>query len=81
MDVSNNFIDDFQEISHLAELPALESVLLEGNAIALRNNYRLHVFTKFLDGTIVSGRELPRLDGTPVTEPESYAMRYVHLFF
>lgn len=75
LDVSNNLIDDFQEVSHLAELTNLESVILEGNMISLRSNYRLHVFTKFLNGTIITGRELPRLDGVPVTELESYAMR------
>lgn len=79
--MSCNLIDDFQEISHLAELSALESVVLEGNLLSLRSNYRLHVFSKFLDGTIITGRELPVLDGLAVTELESYAMRYNFIYF
>ena len=75
LDISNNAIDDFQEISHLVGLPVLDSLDMDGNAISLHSNYRLHVFTKFFDGTVITGRELPVLDGIPVTDSESYAMR------
>lgn len=77
--MSHNSIDDFHEVSHLVELNHLDYVELEGNTIALHENYRLHVYTKFLDGTIITGRELPILDGVSVSEQESYAMRYVYI--
>ena len=73
--MSNNLIDDFHEISHLVELKALDEIVLDGNMISLFSNYRLHVFTKFLDGSVITGHELPVLDGVAVTELESYAMR------
>lgn len=76
LDLSFNLIDDFHEVGHLVRLRVLSSVVLDGNLIALRKNYRLHVFTKFLDGTVLSGRELPLLDGEIVTDEEAYAMRY-----
>ncbi len=75
MDVSYNLIDDVHEVGHLAQLKCLDTVILEGNTLSLRVNYRLHVFTKFLDGSVITGRELPVLDGIPVTDEESYAMR------
>ena len=75
IDVSNNLLDDFNEITHLSQLTRLEEVSVEGNAFSFRENYRLHVFTKFLHGSVLSGRELPVLDGESVTEQEAYAMR------
>lgn len=75
LDVSYNRIDDFAEVAHLSSLPRLETLCMEGNVIASKPHYRLHVFSRFLDSTVLTGKELPLLDSRPISEEEAYALR------
>lgn len=49
LDVSCNSIDNIDEVDHVAELPCLEELILTGNPIAGKVDYRSHVLSRFGD--------------------------------
>ncbi len=77
LDLSDNYIDDESEIKLLARLPCLESIYLEGNPLAVEEGYREYFFVQFLmDGHLQSsGRDVPILDGTPMSKGELRLLR------
>jgi hypothetical protein len=79
LDLSNNFIDDFNEINYINKLPCLEHVFLYSNPIQKNNNhYRYLIYHQFLHGNSYSSstRAIPILDNIPMTTDEKKAFRY-----
>ena len=77
LDLSDNYIDEEDEIGLLTRLPCLESIYLEGNPLAEVEGYREYFFVQFLmNGQLQSsGRDVPILDGLPMSEAELKMLR------
>lgn len=73
INLSQNCIDDINEVLYLAKLPMLEAVDLHDNPISKRANYRFNVYSQFIEsGGMLSagGHSLPKLDGDDPTDEE-----------
>jgi Leucine-rich repeat (LRR) protein len=76
--VANNYVSDYQELTHLSRLPNLEAIDLSENPLTEHPKYRLKVYTQLiLEGTILqSNRKFPTLDGQVFRKREARKLRF-----
>lgn len=78
LDLSYNSVGDINEVKVTVSLRDLISLVLFGNPCSVSPNYRLYVFSLFLQECSLDGRRLPSLDGQRITSRESHAIKYVY---
>lgn len=83
IDVSGNYVDDFNEIQALIRLPCLEHVRLLSNPIEKFTDYRINFFKQFLadPSVLKANRSLPTLDGRAMKKAEKKKLRLVLMQF
>jgi Leucine-rich repeat (LRR) protein len=77
INLSNNFMNDLNEIQYLSRLPCLIAMILGNNPIAELKHYRLRVFRELIKvGSLMSGnRPFPELDRQGITKKELKKLR------
>lgn len=75
LDVSHNVIRDINEVKGTVPLRDLVGITLMGNPSASSQNYRLYIFSLFLQECSADGRRLPALDGQYISSRESHAIK------
>lgn len=77
LDVRDNRIEDWSELTRLVSLPNLEDVWVAGNPFTVNNDYRVDIFAAFhqhadhdiqLDGSRPSFIERRRIENTPASK-------------
>jgi Leucine-rich repeat (LRR) protein len=75
LDLSYNSIRDINEVKATVDMKELVSLVVFGNPCSISPNYRLYVFSLFLQACSLDGRRLPALDGQRITSRESHAIK------
>jgi Leucine-rich repeat (LRR) protein len=77
INLSNNFMNDINEIQYLSRLPCLIAMVLGNNPIAEFKHYRLRVFRELIKvGSLMSGnRPFPELDRQGISKKELKKLR------
>jgi Leucine-rich repeat (LRR) protein len=77
INLSNNFINDMNEVQYLSRLPCLVSVILQNNPVAELKHYRLRVYREFIKvgSLMVGNRPFPTVDKIPITKKELKKLR------
>jgi Leucine-rich repeat (LRR) protein len=78
INLADNMVEDYRELSAICKLPFLEDFTMMGNPVSAFPEYRCLVYQYLLmDGTVLQyGREIPKLDGYIMTHREFSILRF-----